>query len=361
MTGSPIPAAAADPRAAFPGGNSTAIPVGAMPQEAGAASQFFPFFTPSFDLALIGAVVGAAMVFIHLGLVIRTKAFYFGPVIVPATLMFAVGMTSRLIVIVTPSMSNAFIVSSFVLMVTSAILSTALVFTYTRLMWWVTPPEYRNISNLWLPPRATSFILVLAAAVGDVVSTIGSGQLIKPAPPRLQATGAVIKMLVWIFTFGLVARLTLISRRWRMDPDTRRGSLELGLALTAATFLLSILGIMNVLEKDALESLIKNRRPSSILTTEEWPVWVFNFAPTILIFGVMAAYHPGDYLPRRLTGLRLKGNELVAMDVLRDEENVGAATMKNGWIIGRPRPVGDDDENMKGDVFERKMSVGYAR
>lgn len=244
-------------------------------------------------------------------------------------------------------------------------------------MWWVTPPEYRNISNLWLPPRATSFILVLAAAVGDVVSTIGSGQLIKPAPPRLQATGAVIKMLVWIFTFGLVARLTLISRRWRMDPDTRRGSLELGLALTAATFLLSvsitstfgpsptyrsqILGIMNVLEKDALESLIKSRRPSSILTTEEWPVWVFNFAPTILIFGIMAAYHPGDYLPRRLTGLRLKGNELVAMDILRDEENVGAATMKNGWIIGRPRPVGDDDENMKGDVFERRMSVGYAR
>jgi hypothetical protein len=86
MTGTSIPAAAADPRAAFPGGNSTALPVGTMPQEAGAASPFFPFFTPSFDLALIGAVVGAAMAFIHLGLVIRTKCYYFGPVIVPATL-----------------------------------------------------------------------------------------------------------------------------------------------------------------------------------------------------------------------------------------------------------------------------------
>lgn len=118
---------------------------------------------------------------------------------------------------------------------------------------------------------------------------------------------------------------------------------------------------MNVLEKDALETLIKTRRPASILTTEEWPIWVFNFAPIVLIMGILAAYHPGDYLPRRLTGVRLKGNELVAMDVLRDEENVGASTMKNGWIIGRPKVVEDDEVVMKDDVFERRMSVGYAR
>lgn len=224
----------------FAGNNGTAIPVGAMPLPQEAASPFFPFFTPSFDLALIGAVTASAMVCIHLGLIIRLKTAYFAPGIIPSTIMFAVGMTARLIVIVSPSVTMAFTVSAFVLMVTSAILSTALIFTYTRLMWWVTPPEHRNIATLWLPPRATSFTIMIAATVGDVLSTIGSGQLIKPPPPRLQATGAVIKMLVWIFFFGLVARLTFISRRWRMDPDTRKGSLELGLALTAASFLLSV-------------------------------------------------------------------------------------------------------------------------
>lgn len=117
---------------------------------------------------------------------------------------------------------------------------------------------------------------------------------------------------------------------------------------------------MNLLEKDALETLINTRRPSSIITTEEWPSWVFNFLPTLLIMGILAAYHPGTYLPRRLTALRLKGNELVAMDAIRDEDNVGATTMKNGWIIGRPRVV-SVKEVMKDDVFEREVSVGYAR
>lgn len=124
--------------------------------------------------------------------------------------------------------------------VTGSTLATALAFTYTRLVWWITPAELRTLSCLWLPPRATSFTLVLSAAVGDIISALGSGQIITPAPFKLAATGAVLKMLVWMFSCVLAAPFTAMSRRWRMDAETRRGSLELGLALTASTFLLSV-------------------------------------------------------------------------------------------------------------------------
>ncbi|KAM0331451.1 hypothetical protein ACHAQA_003127 [Verticillium albo-atrum] len=176
-------------------------------------------------------------------------------------------------------------------------------------------------------------------------------------------------MLVWISFFGLVARFTVISRRWSMDAATRKGSLELGLALTASSFLLAILGIMNVLEKDALETLKASRRPGSILTTEEWPTWVFNFLPTLLIISIMAVYHPGYYLPKRLTGLRLKGKELVTMEMIRDEEDPGGpggSTAKNGWIISKPTAVSLDKEDvieMNVQMYERTgpLPVGYVR
>lgn len=62
-------------------------PGAAMPQEGAAAeAPVFPFFKPSFDLPLAGAVVGLVLMAVHLGLVIRTRAAFFGPVMVTAAL-----------------------------------------------------------------------------------------------------------------------------------------------------------------------------------------------------------------------------------------------------------------------------------
>ncbi|KAM0272618.1 hypothetical protein ACHAQH_008609 [Verticillium albo-atrum] len=200
------------------------------------------------------------------------------------------------------------------------------------------------MTKLWLPPRTTSTILVVFATIGDVMSILGGGQIIQPAPLHLQATGTVLKMMAWVATFGLIARFIVISRRWSMDSVTRKGSLELGLALTASSFLLVIVGIMNVLEKDALDTLKATRRPGSIVTSEEWPTWVFSFLPTLLVLSIMAVYHPGYYLPKRLTGTRLKGKELETMEMIRDEENPGVTIIKNGWIISSPRAVEKEQE-----------------
>ncbi|KAM0590506.1 hypothetical protein D7B24_003525 [Verticillium nonalfalfae] len=341
-----------------------AIPTGAG-QQTEATGPVFPFFTPSFDLALAAAVISMALIVIHLSLTLRKRTMYFGPVMTMASLLFGVGMTTRLIVVMAPDVQQPFIVSSLVLMITTAVASTAVTFTYTRLVWWITPYEHRNISKLWLPPRATSLILVGLASVGDIVSTLGSGQIIKPPPAHLQATGSVLKMLVWTAFFGLVARFTVMSRRWSMDEATKKGSLELGLALTASSFFLAIVGIMNVLEKDALETLKSTRRPGSIITTEEWPTWVFNFLPTLLVLSIMAVYHPGYYLPKRLTGARLRGRELESMEMIRDEESIGVATVKNGWVISSPKVMTEKEIEIgvSMQTYERAggVPVAYAR
>lgn len=46
-------------------------------QAVDAASIFFPFFTPSFDLALVGTVMFSGMAAVHIGLLFKTKAWYY--------------------------------------------------------------------------------------------------------------------------------------------------------------------------------------------------------------------------------------------------------------------------------------------
>ncbi|CRJ90872.1 hypothetical protein BN1723_008487 [Verticillium longisporum] len=348
-----------------------AIPTGAG-QQTEATGPAFAFFTPSFDLALAAAVISMALVVIHLGLTLRKRTMYFGPVMTMASLpihrVFApLDVSCRHPCGGSPAST---VVSSVQALtpktrITTAVASTAVTFTYTRLVWWITPYEHRNISKLWLPPRVTSLILVGLASIGDIISTLGNGQIIKPPPAHLQATGSVLKMLVWTAFFGLVARFTVISRRWSMDEATRKGSLELGLALTASSFFLAIIGIMNVLEKDALETLMSTRRPGSIITTEEWPSWVFNFLPTLLVLSIMAVYHPGYYLPKRLTGGRLKGKELESMEMIRDEESIDVASVKNGWVISSPKVMTEKDIEIGVSMqrYERAggVPVAYAR
>jgi hypothetical protein len=120
------------------------------------------------------------------------------------------------------------------------LLAISIIFTYTRLIWWITPLEHRNSETLWLPFRATSLIIAGAQLVAEVMMTIGTGQVVKITIPRLVSSGAVLEMLVWMSLTVLVARFTLISRRWPMDVETRQGSLELGLALVGSSVLLSV-------------------------------------------------------------------------------------------------------------------------
>jgi hypothetical protein len=60
------------------GANPFAQTAGSTGAAAAGAIPIFPFFTPSFDVALAGAVVFFALTVVHVYLVFKTKAAYFG-------------------------------------------------------------------------------------------------------------------------------------------------------------------------------------------------------------------------------------------------------------------------------------------
>lgn len=55
-------------------------------------------------------------------------------------------------------------------------------------------------------------------------------------------------------------------------------------------------------------------RKVSIVATREWPDYVFSYLPIAGILLIMAVYHPGLYLPRRLLGVRLRAKALMQKD-----------------------------------------------
>ncbi|ORY70324.1 uncharacterized protein BCR38DRAFT_503678 [Pseudomassariella vexata] len=305
---------------------ASALPAGVKPP--------FPFYTPSFDLAVVGSAVFSALTVIHIMLLIKTRAWNLN-LMPQAALMLGLGMILRLVVITNPALEAPFNISAFLLMLPGSLVAIQLISTYTRLIWWVTPPENRNFNTLWLPPWATSIILVLPTGAGDTLSAIGTGRFGFNAGTRILAVGAVVQMLIFMtFTF-LVARFTFISRRWGIHPDKRQSSRELGLSLTASGVFVSIRGIMQVLEKDALQSLITTHRPTPTITTEEWPLWVFDFLPLFAVLAITASYYPGSYFPKRLVGFRLNTKGLLKDEMDRKTASPTAATTLI-TINGRP-------------------------
>ncbi|KAH8883286.1 hypothetical protein GQ53DRAFT_699471 [Thozetella sp. PMI_491] len=239
------------------------------------------------------------------------------------------------------NLKTLFTASLTLLQIPIPLTAISIIFTYTRLMWWITPPGHRNIGTLWAPPMYHSLTIAGAQFVADIMGILGSAMIIKTPIPRLVSASSVLEMLVWLFLAILVFRFTLISRQWPMERSVRKGSQELGLALTLQAVLLASRGIYQVLQKDALLALQTTGRPISIVTTEEWPDYVFNILPTILILALQAVWHPGLYLPKRLMGFSLKRKQL-----LKDEATKGGGSpASNGWIISAPSPVTSEKMN----------------
>jgi hypothetical protein len=121
---------------------------------------------------------------------------------------------------------------------------------------------------------------------------------------------------------------------------------------------------MQVLEKDATQALIAMQLPTSIVSTEEWPTYVFDFLPSFAIITILGFYHPGYYLPRSLMGFRLNSRALLKAERKRIDEDEGVTRLSNGMAIGRPNLVASDFEKGGGmDVYARAIDspIGYAR
>ncbi|KAH8901274.1 hypothetical protein GQ53DRAFT_631306 [Thozetella sp. PMI_491] len=341
------------------------VAIGSAGLQAGVI-PFFPFFTPSFDLSFVAAVIFTVIGVIHVLFMFKSKAWYFS-IGTQAAAFLGIGSILKAVLIglvgagPSASLFGTFSAFQLMFMITNSILPLSVIFTYTRLMWWITPPEIRNFTTLWAPPMYHSFFFGLGQTIGDIFSMIGNGQFVKPVRPRLVAIGAVFQMLVWMYLFVVVTRFTWMSRSWRREKEMKMKSQKLGIALSICSFLLSVRGLMLVLEKDAQDSLLTTFKVSSIVTTDEWTLYVFDTLPQALILIILAIHHPGFYLPKRLLGFRLKTQALA-----KEKKARPGSPASNGWIISSPTPIDMEKattsstylEVMGADMYK---TVGYAK
>lgn len=125
----------------------------------------------------------------------------------------------------------------------TSVLAFMLIMTYTRLTWWITPPEQRTSAVLWLPPAFQTIVIATPQCIADAIVFFGSGILfIKPAPKYVALIGAIVEAMTWMWFGGIVARFVYISRnKWpMMDVKTQERARQLGMALCTSCVLLLV-------------------------------------------------------------------------------------------------------------------------
>lgn len=133
--------------------------------------------------------------------------------------MTAVGMIARCNSVVTLKSTGAtgpFIIATMMEMIAPTLVSLANVFTYTRLVWWVTPNEKRNFKTLWGPPKATSIMWGGLFTVAEITKAVAQNAL-KPTDPlstKIQETAQIAQFFMFLAFFLVSLRFMRISGRW---------------------------------------------------------------------------------------------------------------------------------------------------
>ncbi|KAK3991240.1 hypothetical protein QBC44DRAFT_263358, partial [Cladorrhinum sp. PSN332] len=282
----------------------------------------FPCFVPSFGMAAVGAFVFGALSLVHAWLAWKNKT----PFLV-TNVYAGLAMTTGLLIRCVLTNNNSrprdltFDAMSLLLAGPTSVLSFMLMMTYTRMTWWITPSEQRKLTTLWLPPAFQTTCIATPQIIADVMVFLGSGTLlIKPAPRYVASAGAILEALGWTIFAALVVRFVCTSRnKWpTVDVETRQRAQRLGLALCASCALLVICGVARVFERGDITILQdlqlvhgwNTEEKPSLTSTAEWPVYAFEYLPAAAIMAIMSTVYPGRYLPKRLTGFRLRAKEL---------------------------------------------------
>ncbi|KAK4231001.1 hypothetical protein QBC38DRAFT_355601 [Podospora fimiseda] len=280
----------------------------------------FPCFAPSPIMPVVGASVFGALSLVHAWLAWKKKALFL-LMNVYAGLAMTAGMLIRCVLARDNSRPRdlTFEAMSLLLAGPISVLSFMLIMTYTRMIWLVTSPEQRNLATLWLPPAFQTTLIATPQILADTIIFLGSGTLVIKPPPRYMAYyGAVLEAIGWISFTILVVRFVCMNKRnkWPiMDGESQKKAQRLGLALCASCALLVVCGVARVFERRDITTLQDlHEEEASLMSTTEWPVYTFEYLPVAAIMVIMGMFYPGCYLPKRLTGFRLRVKGLIKED-----------------------------------------------
>ncbi|KIW09616.1 uncharacterized protein PV09_00483 [Verruconis gallopava] len=192
-------------------------------------------------------------------------------------------------------------------MAVGTITSLGIIFTYTRVMWWVTPDDLRNYHILWTPPYWTSFLWGFLIFIGDVTKSVAQNALKQtdPLSTKIQIIALGYQFFVLsAFTFTTF-RFMMMSKTWAINFECdNKNWRQLGWTVVICAALITTRQVFLIVQVDARTD------PMGFYSQHEWVYWVTESLPLFLIFALFSLTYPGFFLPREYIGFRIKLKEI---------------------------------------------------
>ena len=213
-----------------------------------------------------------------------------------------------------------FLISWLMILLAPSFLAAACYTAFSRVVWFSCPTYALNFKTLWCFPRYITPTFVIFDLFSFLIQLVGASQISrqydkdsspsrsieeserKALPGRvILILGLVLQMLCFLSFSIISVRYFVISRHWRaFDLGDMKLWRKLSYTINLSSVLIAIRAIYRTMEipHDKDYGLI-------YLQSNEWCFWTFDALPILAVLVVFAVWHPGRYLPRSYTGLKL--------------------------------------------------------
>ncbi|KAK4185749.1 hypothetical protein QBC35DRAFT_297714 [Podospora australis] len=297
-----------------------------------------PTFLLDFQLSIAASIILFLLFLLHSALSYRTSSL-FPCIAIYSSLAMSVGFVLRSVPLSDPdasyfAQSNLRIASFFLLSCPLSVVAIMLMMTYTRLTFWLTPPEERTRKTTILPMRWQTTILAAPQIVADTLVFVGTEPVLDLALPWPMLVGKALGALAWVFFAGMVMRYVRLAKKRGWDGQKKGGrKMGLGLGVCSGLLVVSILSLsLHRKAKDKRRKANRKKKVVAIYRNVDWFLgeymfylqYLLEFVPAGLILIIMAVCHPGLYFPKRLTGARLRAKKLLRSkeDFAQEEDQI---------------------------------------
>ncbi|KAF2473791.1 uncharacterized protein BDR25DRAFT_301904 [Lindgomyces ingoldianus] len=240
--------------------------------------------------------------------------------------MESLGFLCRIISATNVNNNLPFLISFLMILLAPSFLAAACYTAFSRVVWFSCPPHTLNFKTLWCFPKWITPTFVVFDLFSFFIQLVGASQIshqydgdpsqdrsIEESEKKV-TSGRVILVLGLILqmscfaSFAVIAvRYFLMSRQWRSE-DLGDWKLwrKLSWMINIAAALISVRAMYRTLE-------IPHDQNTGLqyLQAHEWCFWIFDAVPIFATLIVFTIFHPGRYLPRSYTHLKL--NKTVAL------------------------------------------------
>lgn len=182
-------------------------------------------YAPSFSIAVVGSISFLIAGFILSAQLIRNKAWYFN-LIPQAALLEAAGMIARTDSTLHVTNLTAFAAQVLATAIPESLVAIGDIFTFTRIMWWVTPTDKRNHENMGVPVKWVSAIWASMSVTCDILKAIGSTLRTNPTAQKVEMVGLILQFFVFTAFTMYSARFMWRARRWLISGEAEAKSWE---------------------------------------------------------------------------------------------------------------------------------------